>query len=140
MLTYCAQGTQKTRTCSGSTPKCGWSKKQGRYTCGTVEDADPAGTFPRECSTGAPTVDGGVGPAPTADASAGPVVDAQIFPSDASLVTSDAGPEGAAADPTTSGEGDGKGGCNVASGPVRWPALALLLLALAGVTRRTRRE
>jgi MYXO-CTERM domain-containing protein len=45
---YCVSGTLKSKTCTGSTPKCGWSKTG--YYCTTTTDSDPSGVNPRLCS------------------------------------------------------------------------------------------
>jgi MYXO-CTERM domain-containing protein len=66
---FCLSGSPKTKTCTGATPKCGWSKDG--YYCGTTTDADPTGAKPRLCSA-APNPDGSVtkkdtGTSPTGD-------------------------------------------------------------------------
>jgi len=50
-LKYCYKNSLKTKTCSGSTPQCGWSTSKSYYTCGSSGLADPSGKYPRACGS-----------------------------------------------------------------------------------------
>ncbi len=73
MLDYCDNGNIRTTDCKNK-PSCGWNKAQKKYGCGTSGGADPAGKFPKSCTSylpdsGAPIGDGppppvGDGPPP----------------------------------------------------------------------------
>jgi len=47
---YCSNGYLIKKTCSGTTPTCGWNASSKFYGCGTSATAEPTGTYPRLCS------------------------------------------------------------------------------------------
>lgn len=58
--TYCDKGVLKTKDCPTQTApytQCGWRADTGYYTCTDNSNADPSGTYPKDCST---LPDGGI--------------------------------------------------------------------------------
>ncbi len=82
---YCSSKGLVTKTCSGSTPLCGWKASSSFYTCTTGTDSDPSGTYPRLCSDlpdgGIPDPDKGIKKEAGATADLGPTIPCGPIPS-----------------------------------------------------------
>lgn len=84
---YCGSKGLVTKTCTGTTPACGWSTTYNNYTCVAAgsPSSDPSGTYPRLCSDlpdgGIPDPDKGVKKEAGLKADLGPTVPCGAIPS-----------------------------------------------------------